>query len=246
MKINRTVQRALTVLSLVAKTPKGMSLSEMEQALDIPKTSLYDIVSTLEYMHYLRKHDKQYFIGFRPRDIGQAYAKKEDLCDVAEPLLADASERLNVSSSLVLLSKNKLDYCFQYHPEGTIEVARRPSPYDFLHASSTGKVLLAFINPSRRDQLLDKITMHKFTDKTIDDREALLAELEIVRERGYGLDDREFNYQQQCVGAPIYHRKKVIAAISFTRLNLFNDDPSHMVAEVLDTANKISSSYERL
>lgn len=245
MKINRTVQRALTVLSLVAKTPKGMTLSEMEGALDIPKTSLYDIVSTLEYMHYLRKHGKKYFIGFRPRDIGRAYYQVEDLCDVAEPILADASERLNVSSSLVLLSKNKLDYCFQYHPEDTVEVARRPSPYNFLHASATGKVLLAFMPRTRCESLL-KIVLHRFTDNTVRDLEELHGELEKTREQGYGLDDREYNYQQQCVAAPIQHRGKVIAAISFTRLNLFNDDPTAMVKEVLATAKEISASYERL
>jgi len=164
---------------------------------------------------------------------------------VAEPLLTQASERNNVSSSLVLLSDSELDYCFQYHPEDAVMIARRPSSFGIHHASATGKVLLAYMQPARRDALLRKMTLHKFTDRTIDNNAELLKVLETVREQGYALDDREYHYLLQCVAAPVYHQKKVIAAISFSGLNLYNDDPGKMVREVLQTAQEVSTSYTR-
>ncbi len=245
MKINRTVQRSLLILSLVAQSPKGCTLKELEEQLEIPKTSLFDIVSTLVVMHYLRKSDRLFFVGPKAREIGNAYVQKQDLCDVAEPLLTQASERNNVSSSLVLLSDSELDYCFQYHPEDAVMIARRPSSFGIHHASATGKVLLAYMQPARRDALLRKMTLHKFTDRTIDNNAELLKVLETVREQGYALDDREYHYLLQCVAAPVYHQKKVIAAISFSGLNLYNDDPGKMVREVLQTAQEVSTSYTR-
>ncbi|WP_147820152.1 IclR family transcriptional regulator [Salidesulfovibrio onnuriiensis] len=243
MKINRTVQRSLHILSMVAQAPKGLTLKDLEEQLAIPKTSLFDIVSTLVAMHYLRKSDHLFFIGRKCREIGSAYAQKQDLCDVAEPLLTQASERNNISSSLVLLSANDLDYCFQYHPEDAVMIARKPSSFGIHHASATGKVLLAYMQPARRDALLKKMTFHKFTDRTIDNTGELLKALEAVRKQGYALDDREYHYLLQCVAAPIYFQKKVIAAISFSGLNLYNDDPAKMVEEVLETAKEISTSY---
>lgn len=244
MKINRTVQRALLVLDKVASEPDGVTLSDLEKALELPKTSLFDIVSTMVSMRYLRKHDKLFFIGIKSKNIASAYVKKQDICDIAEPILVQASELNHASSSLVMLSNSNLDYCFQYHPEDAIMIARTSSPYNILHASATGKVLLAYMQPSRRESILKKIHFHKFTDRTIDNMDDLLGVVSVVREQGYALDDREFHYLLQCVAAPVYHKKRVIAAISFSGLNLYSDDPSKMIAQVLETARKISESYD--
>lgn len=245
MKINRTVQRALLVLDHVAKAPNGTTLAELATNLDIPKTSLFDIVSTLVSMHHLRKHGNRFHIGVKSKEIGNAYTQKQDLCDVAAPLLTQASELYRTSSSLVLLSNSRLDYCFQYHPENAVMIARQVSPYNILHASGTGKVLLAYMAPSRRESLLKDCVFHKFTDRTIENREALLEELKAVRRNGYALDDREYHYLLQCVAAPIFHKKKVIAAISFSGLNLYNEDPQEMVGHILETAREISVRHDR-
>jgi DNA-binding IclR family transcriptional regulator len=245
MKVNRTVQRALLILDHIALSPKGRTLSELAETLGIPKTSLFDIVSTLEGMNFLRKHEKQYFIGEKSRDVGNAYIRKQDLCDVAAPILTAASESLGTSSSLVLLSRKTLEYCFQYHPQDAVMVARQACPYNHLHASATGKILLAFMPPSRRDSILKEFTYHKFTNRTLDNLDDLTAELEKVRKQGFAIDDREYHYLLQCVAAPIRHRGRVIAAISFSGLNLFNDDPDAMVGNVLATAKEITDSHDR-
>jgi len=245
MKINRTVQRALLVLDHIATSSKGKTLSELAEELGIPKTSLFDIVTTLDGMNFLRKRDKRYFIGEKSREVGSAYIRKQDLRDVAEPILTAASERFGTSSSLVLLSKKTLEYCFQYHPQDAVMVARQACPYNHLHASATGKILLAFMPPSRRDGILSDYTFHKFTARTLDSQQELMAELDKVRKQGFAVDDREYHYLLQCVGAPIRHNGKVMAAISFSGLNLFNDDPEVMVDNVLATAKEITDTHDR-
>ena len=50
MKLNRTTQRTVEILKLVSKNPEGITLDEICGKLDLPKTSAYDIVTTLAEM----------------------------------------------------------------------------------------------------------------------------------------------------------------------------------------------------
>ena len=50
MKLNRTTQRTVEILKLVSKNPEGITLDEICGKLDLPKTSAYDIVTTLSEM----------------------------------------------------------------------------------------------------------------------------------------------------------------------------------------------------
>ncbi len=245
MKINRTVQRALIVLELVANSPKGLRLSELVEILDVPKSSLFDIVSTLEGMNYLREENKRFFIGIKTKEAGDRYGEFQDLSHIAEAALCSASEKYNSSTSLVRLHQNDLEYLFQYHPKDAVMVARQSSPYNILHASATGKVLMAFLDEEKRNELVRTLPLQKFTDRTIDSLGGLQEELAKVRENGYALDNREYHYLLQCVAAPILFREKCIAAISFSGLNLFNEKPQDMIQHVQQTAKEITEAYSR-
>ncbi len=245
MKINRTVQRALIVLDLVATAPKGLRLSELVEALEVPKSSLFDIVSTLVGMNYLREENKRFFIGIKTKEAGDRYGEFQDLSHIADSLLSVASEKYHSSTSLVRLHHNDLEYLFQYHPKDAVMVARQSSPYNILHASATGKVLMAFLDEDRKNALVRTLPLQKFTDRTIDSVDGLLEELDQVRENGYALDNREYHYLLQCVAAPILFREKCIAAISFSGLNLFNENPQDMLRYVKQTAREITEAYSR-
>jgi len=244
MKTNRTVQRALHVLHLVASSPGGLRLSELATALDVPKTSVFDIVSTMLDMHYLRKHDNKFFIGIKVKEDGESYATSEDLCDIASSFLVAASGECNASTSLVFVVNDELKYLFQHHPKDAVMIARHPSPFNIFHASAAGKVLLACMDPEKRERLISTMAFHRFTDNTISNAEELRGVLEQTTVQGYALDNREYHYLLQCVAAPVVHQDKTIAAISFSALNLYKNDPSSMIACVLRTARQISQSAE--
>ena len=242
MKLCRTTQRTLLVLNLVAQSSEGITLSELGTRLDIPKSSLFDIVTTLHEMNYIRKHGKHFFIGAHSKKVGDAYEKKQDICDCAVSLLTEASEEFNASTSLVFYSKKNLDYCFQHHPKDAVRAAKHPTPYFFMHASAIGKVILASLAPCYCENFIAKQTLHKFTDRTIGSVDDLRIELDQVRSRGCAIDNREFDYMLQCVAAPIVSKGTASAAISFSGLNLFNNNPEKMIENVLQTARRISAS----
>ena len=83
------------------------------------------------------------------------------------------------------------------------------------HCTAFGKALLAFLPDEERDQLIKGGSIKPCTVKSISSRKALYKELELIRERGYSVDDEEFCEGIRCVGAPILEdRGKAIAGLA--------------------------------
>ena len=49
MKLNRTTLRTVDILKMVSKKPDGITLDEICEKLELPKTSAYDIITTLAH-----------------------------------------------------------------------------------------------------------------------------------------------------------------------------------------------------
>jgi IclR family acetate operon transcriptional repressor len=72
-----------------------------------------------------------------------------------------------------------------------------------LHATGAGKALLAALPTARRDGLLDRLELRPYTPHTIVDAAALRRALEEIRERGYAMDDEEYDEGVRCVAVPV-------------------------------------------
>src|SRR2546428_1522773 len=68
-----------------------------------------------------------------------------------------------------------------------------------LHATGAGKALLANLPLARRDSLLERLDLRGYTARTIVDRAVLRRTLDDVREKGYALDDEEYDEGVRCV-----------------------------------------------
>lgn len=242
MKFNRSILRVFTIMDYLVERRNGATLSEIALALEEPKSSIYDILVTAVHMKYLRRNKNMFYIGSQTKKVGSAYVERQAILDIISPFLVESSKQFNVSVSLVFLEKDTLNYCFTVHPDDAVLVARQDAPTNLIHASSSGKVLLASLSEVKRNNILDSLNFYKFTDKTISTKEELLLELEKVQKVGYAIDNREYHYFLQCIAAPIYKKEETIAAISFSSLNLYVANLEEMIQNVLETSQKISDS----
>ena len=90
MKLNRTTLRTVEILKLVSKKPDGITLDEICEKLDMPKTSGYDIVTTLVQtgmIHVAREQKQRYTIGLTAYRIGINYTNNLDFISTIDPVL---------------------------------------------------------------------------------------------------------------------------------------------------------------
>ena len=79
---HRATARVLDILESLSGSEEGLTLTELSQALDAPKSSLFPIVHTLEERRYLRQDDGtgRYTMGPRALVLGAAFSADRGCC----------------------------------------------------------------------------------------------------------------------------------------------------------------------
>jgi len=199
------VDRAARMLEHFRDAEDEWGVSELARALDIPKSSAFQIAATLTY-HGLLSRDpqsKRYRLGGRLEELALRTAGRPDLPALARPWLRTLSS-----------SSGKTALLGRYDGGEVVLLAKAESPEPLgvsapvgqrLDASAGvfGKVLHAAMNGPELDASLDDRPVRAFTPRTVLDSEEYHQELERVRERGWATDREEYLEGINAVGAPV-------------------------------------------
>jgi DNA-binding IclR family transcriptional regulator len=220
MKKSRAATRTIKILEVIANEPKGMSLSEIACALEIPVTSASDIIKALldeEMVEIIDERSKLYGIGVTAYFIGNAFIANTTLIDKAKAAIEELSLKTNKTVFLGKEVNGKITYIYKYEPKEPLVATCNIGSRTNLHCTSLGKSFLAF-----DDTLLESLKGKKLVQRTpysITDYNQLVDDVKKVRIQGYAIDDREQNDHLFCIGAPIFDSKRdVVAAISVSGL----------------------------
>ncbi len=246
MKLNRTTQRTVEILKLVSKNSEGITLDDICMSLGLPKTSAYDIVTTLVEMGMVnvdRGQRQRYTIGLTAYRIGVNYTNNLDFISVLEPELKAFAKTIGKTVFFGVRSDHEVVYICKSEPENPIITTATVGTKNPMYCTSLGKAILAYSDDETRQQVISRIKFRKKTENTIMSREGLLRELEKVREQGYALDAREVEDHMECVGAPVFGPDgSVIGAISVSSLYKPTEDYEqlgHLVAEKSGQVSKL-------
>lgn len=244
MKLNRTTQRTVEILKLISRNPEGITLDEICARLDLPKTSAYDIVTTLVEMGManVKKGAKQiYTIGLAAYRIGINYTNNLDFLGIIEPELKAFSRSVGKTVFFGVRSDHDVVYICKFEPENPIITTATVGTKNPMYCTSLGKAILAYMDEETRGQIMGRIKFRQKTENTIMSREALEAELEKVRSQGYALDAREMEDHMECAGAPVFGPDgSVMGAISVSSLYKPGEDYDALGRLVCEKAEEVS------
>lgn len=246
-KVNKSAARTIDVLTLLAASPKSLTLSEICRAIDMPKTSAFELLSTLVNKGVIEFDNadlKTYKPGIKIFEIGMSFLKKIDLTKEARPYLEELTK--SVGETVFLAVKDAADIVYVDRVESRSSIAattmvgtRKP-----MYCTGLGKAILAGYTDKQVEEIMETVSMVQYTPYTLTTVNALLQELAKIRESGYAIDYREGEMDTACVAAPIYDRnRQPIAAISIANYFSKMDDQQtaqQLRAAIVDTALKIS------
>lgn len=211
----QSVDRAARLLGAVADAgARGASTVALGESCHLNRATAWRILSTLE-THRLVSNDREsgrWTVGpgafSLVRRAGQA-ALLHDSHEVLERLALQAGE----TAALAVRRNGGLAYVEEIVPPAVVAAPWGNKPVS-LHATSTGKVLLAWSPGDVVDRLLPQ-HLERFTESTITDRDDLRADLELVRQRGYASCDAEYDPAACGVSAPVLDATgRLVAVVS--------------------------------
>lgn len=210
------LDRALDLLELITRHPEGLTLTQMTEALDTPKNSVFRIATTLLLRGYLERSEdtKAYQANRKLLSLGHAAIGGQRLLQAAAPILTALRDATGETALLGTLAGNHgvvLDQVPASHP---VKVVVEIGHAFTLHTAAPAKAMLAYWQPEARKALLRQIKFPRLTPQTLGSASAYLRELERVREQGYALDENEESESFACVAAPVFdHRGDPVASL---------------------------------
>jgi len=235
----KTIVAALDVLEYLAAKGRPVRLTDISRDLGIHKGKTHRILSTLQSRGYVQQHPytRQYFLGFSMWLQGQRVIIGLSLLNVARPLL----EQWETQETVFLALLDGIQTLYIYEREG-LHPVRANVPIGSrgpLHASATGKALLAYQRREFIDAYIREPLTH-YTANTIIDPEALVSELNEIRQKGYAMAIDEWYEGLSGIAAPISGKTgQVFAAVGMSvPTSRFTSDRIQAMAQ---SANEIAS-----
>ncbi len=237
--------KGMELIELIAQHPEGLAIQEIVNQLGHSKTSVYRIICSLEEMGYLRKNQQKGTFSLTRKifKIGLSTIGTTTIIEHAYEPMRRLRDLLRETVVLGTMMGTKIVILEQVIGSHHFSFILKPGMGVCLHASAPGKAFLANIEDWERDEILSKIELTRFTDKTITDQPNFLLELEKVKACGYGVDMGEELSGVRCVGAPIFNLAGKIAAsiwISGPAERLSDQSIDEIGKQVVTCANEIS------
>ena len=206
---HRAANRVVDILELLAASADGLALRDVSAQLEAPKSSLLPLLRALTARGYLAQgRAGEYRLGPSALDLGAAAPAQRELVEVARPAVVDLMRRTGETVFLGVLSSDRTSivYVDKVDSDHVIRYAggvgdRRP-----LHATSSGKAILAFLSGEEREEVLRSLSLARHTERTVTSLPALRASLEQIRRAGVCVTVDELVPGASGIAAPVFDR----------------------------------------
>lgn len=197
--------RALRIFEVFAFEGRPLSLAELTRCLDIPSSSCLLLIRTLRRRGYLYETSNRtgYYPTRRMLDHAVNIASHETIVERLTPTLAALRDRTEATIALSKLQGDHAIFLVVFNSPHTQRVRVTAGTLRPLHATATGKALIACMEPEDRQELLDRLTFTRFTPRTVIERPAFEAELQRMSERGWFSSERETLPDLASVSVPL-------------------------------------------
>lgn len=234
-----SVERALSILELLASRHSGLSTSEISRFAKLPKSSTSYLLRTLVGRGYVRRDAEtgQHTLGIRVLSLGGQAMQGMAIRDIALPHLRYIVDQTRLGAHLAVLDHGDAVYVERIESPGFIKMdiwnGRRVAP----QATAIGKALICQLE---REAVQEIVAQHQITpasSKTIMSMPRLLNDLAATRQRGYAIDDEEHAAGVRCVAAPVFSASgEIVAAIGTSgTVSQINDAYLEAVGNIVRT-----------
>ena len=229
--------RVLAVLVELARHAAGIGLDDLSRAVDSPKPTVHRALGSLRAAG-LATLDRPGHYVLGDEFLRLAFAHHEARPDHVrvEPVLHMLAERYGETTHYAVLDGPDVVYRAKVDPVGGgVRLTSTIGGRNPAHTTGVGKMLLALTLPDDdavREWVEDRV-LDRRTPTTLTTAAALAADLAVIRERGWAIDDEENERGIGCLALPVYLVSPTLpsGAVSISAL-LYRTALPTLVAEI--------------
>jgi DNA-binding IclR family transcriptional regulator len=207
--------RVVHVLDVLASAPDGLGVTDVARHLVVDRSTASRLLATLADSGIVEREPttRRYRLGARIVGLAASAVARLPVVSQARPELEKLSATTAETANLAIRDGFHVVYVDQVTPAQTVVMASWVGRRSPVHASSSGKVMIAFGDPRTRDALLRR-RLERLTARTVVDPAGLRAILDRVRQQGYAASDGELEDGLVTLAAPVLADGRAVAAVS--------------------------------
>lgn len=208
---NKSFKKGLHVLKEIMRSKKPITANVLCQKLEIDKSTMSRLITTLMKESFIEYKDDSKEIILS--DILRTIVNKDDRDRIVEKtsaLLDEIFYLTNEAAYLGILDNNELLYLNQIDKSNrVIKTSDSIGLHAPLHSNAFGKVLLAFSSNVN----LEKLSLTKFTSNTITSVTKLQKEIDLIKQRAYGISSEEHEFGLKSVAVPLFNKRNELEGV---------------------------------
>lgn len=233
----KSFEKMFNILSLYSMDRTSLSISEIQEALQYPKSTIFRILNTLEKNNYVERNpdNHRYSLGINFFRLGSIVQSQLDFRKVSLPIMKRLVEEtnetveLNIIDGLNRVCIEKVDSPLDVR--NFVRIGERKT----LHLGASGKVLMAFLEKAEQNRIADNLVLDTEIDK-----ERLLNSLEDIRKQGYACTRGERVPGSFAVAAPLFDKDgQMIASLTIAGpIQRLSDEREKELLQILLKASR--------
>jgi DNA-binding IclR family transcriptional regulator len=238
-----TTRTSLRVLELVLEH-EGLTLAELDDLVDKPKSTLHSHLHTLLDCRYLVRDGETYTASYRLSLFGGVVGARFPYDDVVRETVEELAEATGEEANFTVLEHGRL--LMAHGASGGSAAEEKDTNFRteyYLHNTAAGKAILAEMDRSRVERVLDAWKLPQESEATIVDRDRLFDSLAETADRGYGVLDEESAPGLVAVGVPIRDDGGIVGGLSVGGPK-YRIDVTRLHGELADTLLDLGGTLE--
>lgn len=237
-KLHRTTYRVLTLLTLLSQHEEGLTFTEIQQRVDIPKGTLSPILHTMEHMRFISYNSAtgRYRIGINAYLAGKTYRRSDAMLQFIIEEMHRIVEACSETCQLGVLEGPNVAYVAKVDSPSPIRLISDVGKVFPAYCTAIGKAILSEFDREKVEELLPE-TFSAYTAHTLKNVDEFWDQLVEVRRTGFARDFEEITDGVTCIAVSIHIDGEVAYGLSVTTPSYrLNDEKRELIESLLTNA----------
>lgn len=243
------LEKGFAVIELLSRSHCELGVSDISRRLKLVKSGAFRILNTLKDLDYVYQNPvtREYGLGIKFFFIGSSVQSKLPLCNLARQYVEPLGQKWqhSLSLSIPIFKAGEIpSFVVIYATAYGYSPLSIPGTYGPLHATATGKCLLAHMSESEL-QSVKGYPLQKYTDKTLTDWDSLYAQFKEIRYQGLVRCQDEYHDGVTCYAVPVFdsmHSSIGALSIAFDGETFAEDKLKKLVLDMKQACSRIGTA----
>lgn len=217
----QAVDRALLLLELLAGHPDGARLTLLARQAGLAASTAHRLLTTMERRGFAQFDpvSSHWVVGRKAFAVGIAFTRWQSFIAAAMPFLRRLRDHSHETANLGILEEGELITVAQVESREILRAIAAPGGRAPVMNSGMGKAIVATWPDKAIAEFVARHGLHPATRHSLSTLDQVMAEIALIRARGYAYDNEEFTPGMRCVAAVVWDPYgEPVGAISISAL----------------------------